>query len=176
MIGGQFSLKLWDSSYWRVLFFLVKDGFGRGGSAHRSSFRDWRINSSTSKRFSVSSGCLSAGWCWSLKVSCLSNGGVRYIWKSHEPISSYFAPINRRKAHVARPLPHGHHFHVERHVGASSDYLKALVFGGLDGIVTVFAIVAGCVGAHLTPMQTLIVGCGNLLADAISMGFGEVIL
>lgn len=65
--------------------------------------------------------------------------------------------------------------HVERHTNASSDYLKALVFGGLDGIVTLFAIVAGCVGAHLTPMQTVVVGIGNLLADAVSMGFGEYV-
>lgn len=79
-----------------------------------------------------------------------------------------------RRAHIAHSHSVAHSHHIERHVGASSDYLKALVFGGLDGIVTIFAIVAGCVGAHLSPMQTVIVGCGNLLADAVSMGFGEV--
>lgn len=82
-----------------------------------------------------------------------------------------------RKAHsvyIREGNNSGRKHHTEHHTNASSDYLKALVFGGLDGIVTLFAIVAGCVGAHLTPMQTIIVGTGNLLADAVSMGFGEV--
>jgi vacuolar iron transporter family protein len=65
-------------------------------------------------------------------------------------------------------------YHKEHHTNTSSEYIKAIVFGGLDGIVTLFAIVAGCVGAHLSPIQTIIVGLCNLLADAVSMGFGEV--
>lgn len=89
---------------------------------------------------------------------------------------SFFLSFHHRRAHISHLLTPGHHCHVERHVSASSEYLKCLVFGGLDGIVTIFAIVAGCVGAHLSPVQTLIVGIGNLLADAISMGFGEVSL
>lgn len=82
-------------------------------------------------------------------------------------------PESSRQAHAARAVCTP--YHLERHVGASSDYLKALVFGGLDGIVTIFAIVAGCVGAHLTPAQTMIVGFGNVLADAVAMGFGEYV-
>lgn len=65
--------------------------------------------------------------------------------------------------------------HHEPHKKTSSDYLKAIVFGGLDGIVTIFAIVAGCVGANLHPSKIVIIGIGNLLADAISMGFGEFV-
>ncbi|CBZ50849.1 putative integral membrane protein [Neospora caninum Liverpool] len=65
--------------------------------------------------------------------------------------------------------------HKESHTNTSSDYVKAVVFGGLDGIVTIFAIVAGCVGADLSCSQVLMVGLGNLLADAISMGFGEYV-
>ncbi|CDI79778.1 integral membrane protein, putative [Eimeria acervulina] len=65
--------------------------------------------------------------------------------------------------------------HTEAHKKTSSDYLKAIVFGGLDGIVTIFAIVAGCVGANLHPSKVVIIGIGNLLADAISMGFGEFV-
>lgn len=41
--------------------------------------------------------------------------------------------------------------------------------------MTIFAIVAGCVGADLLPAKVVIVGLGNLLADAISMGFGEFV-
>lgn len=64
--------------------------------------------------------------------------------------------------------------HKEEHAAASGEGIKAFIFGGLDGIVTIFAIVAGCVGAKITPGQVIVVGVGNLFADAFSMGFGEV--
>ena len=51
--------------------------------------------------------------------------------------------------------------------------VKTIVFGGLDGILTSFAIVAGAVGAHLTPVAVLAMGVSNVLADAMSMGVGE---
>jgi hypothetical protein len=35
-----------------------------------------------------------------------------------------------------------HKFQVEPHGGAGSDYVKSIVFGGLDGIITTFAVVA----------------------------------
>jgi len=51
--------------------------------------------------------------------------------------------------------------------------VKPMVFGGLDGIITTFAVVAGAIGADLTPSQVLIMGFCNLIADGFSMGFGE---
>eukprot|EP00923_Selenidium_pygospionis_P012531 GHVN01021280.1.p1 GENE.GHVN01021280.1~~GHVN01021280.1.p1 ORF type:complete len:380 (+),score=61.59 GHVN01021280.1:103-1242(+) len=69
----------------------------------------------------------------------------------------------------------GQRFHEEKHAWTDRDTLKAAIFGGLDGIVTIFAVVAGCVGANLTAPQIVIVGLGNLLADAVSMGFGEYV-
>mmetsp|Transcript_20817 Transcript_20817/g.34325 ORF Transcript_20817/g.34325 Transcript_20817/m.34325 type:complete len:296 (-) Transcript_20817:444-1331(-) len=51
--------------------------------------------------------------------------------------------------------------------------VKSIVFGGLDGILTSFAIVAGAVGAHLSPVAILAMGVSNVLADALSMGAGE---
>lgn len=51
--------------------------------------------------------------------------------------------------------------------------VKPMVFGGLDGIITTFAVVAGAIGANLTPAQVLIMGFANLIADGFSMGFGE---
>ena len=53
------------------------------------------------------------------------------------------------------------------------DYLKALVFGGLDGILTSFAIVAGATGGNMSPSSILIMGFSNIFADALSMGVGE---
>ena len=61
---------------------------------------------------------------------------------------------------------------VEEHE-QSGGHLKAIVFGGLDGILTSFAIIAGSVGANLGPVAMLALGISNVLADALSMGAGE---
>ncbi|KNG77884.1 integral membrane protein [Plasmodium falciparum IGH-CR14] len=62
--------------------------------------------------------------------------------------------------------------HGENH-NLDKDNLKTIIFGSLDGIITIFAIVSGCVGAKITPTQVIIIGIGNLFANAISMGFSE---
>ena len=49
-------------------------------------------------------------------------------------------------------------------------YMKDLVYGANDGIITTFAIVAGVTGANLEPRIVLILGFANLLADGFSMG------
>jgi VIT1/CCC1 family predicted Fe2+/Mn2+ transporter len=51
--------------------------------------------------------------------------------------------------------------------------LKPIIFGGLDGILTAFAIVAGSAGGQLSPNTVLILGFSNIFADALSMGVGE---
>jgi len=55
--------------------------------------------------------------------------------------------------------------------GGSS--IKSLVYGGLDGIITTFAVVAGVAGAELTTGIVLILGFANLFADGISMAIGD---
>jgi VIT1/CCC1 family predicted Fe2+/Mn2+ transporter len=52
-------------------------------------------------------------------------------------------------------------------------YLKDFVYGGLDGIITTFAVVAGVAGAQLPASIILILGVANLLADGFSMGTGD---
>lgn len=49
-------------------------------------------------------------------------------------------------------------------------YLKDLVYGANDGIITTFAVVSGVAGAELDPGVVLILGFANLLADGFSMG------
>ena len=49
-------------------------------------------------------------------------------------------------------------------------YLPELVYGGIDGSVTTFAIVAGVVGAGLASKVILIIGLASLIADGFSMG------
>ncbi len=51
--------------------------------------------------------------------------------------------------------------------------LRSVIYGGLDGIVTTFAVVAGVAGASLTVNIVLIMGAANLLADGISMAIGD---
>ena len=51
----------------------------------------------------------------------------------------------------------------------SASYLRDWVYGGIDGAVTTFAIVAGVVGANLEARIILILGLANLLADGFSM-------
>ncbi|MEX2405422.1 MAG: VIT1/CCC1 transporter family protein [Candidatus Paceibacterota bacterium] len=48
-------------------------------------------------------------------------------------------------------------------------YLPEFVYGGVDGTVTTFAIVAGTVGAGLSSAVVLILGFANLFADGFSM-------
>nr|WP_321509747.1 VIT1/CCC1 transporter family protein [uncultured Celeribacter sp.] len=66
-----------------------------------------------------------------------------------------------------------------RHMPRVTDYLKQIVYGGNDGIVTTFAIVAGFAGAdasgtgQIGTLAVLVFGLANLFADATSMGLGE---
>lgn len=56
--------------------------------------------------------------------------------------------------------------------GPGQRYIGAVVYGGLDGIVTTFAIVSGAAGAALGSSIILILGAANLLADGFSMATG----
>ena len=51
-------------------------------------------------------------------------------------------------------------------------YLGEFVYGGIDGSVTTFAVVAGAAGANLSSAVVLILGFANLLADGLSMSVG----
>jgi vacuolar iron transporter family protein len=53
--------------------------------------------------------------------------------------------------------------------GPHISYLRDWIYGGIDGTVTTFAIVAGVVGANLSASVLLILGFANLLADGFAM-------
>lgn len=63
--------------------------------------------------------------------------------------------------------------------GALQDSLRQIIYGGNDGIVTTFAIVAGFAGAaadgaaQIGGLAVLVFGLANLFADGVSMGLGE---
>jgi vacuolar iron transporter family protein len=48
-------------------------------------------------------------------------------------------------------------------------YLRDWAYGGIDGTVTTFALVAGVIGAHLASRLILILGGANLIADGLAM-------
>ncbi|MEM9686898.1 MAG: VIT1/CCC1 transporter family protein [Bacteroidota bacterium] len=56
--------------------------------------------------------------------------------------------------------------------GKFEDYLGEFVYGGIDGCVTTFAVVAGAVGAGLSSTVIIILGFANLLADGFAMSVG----
>jgi VIT1/CCC1 family predicted Fe2+/Mn2+ transporter len=71
---------------------------------------------------------------------------------------------------------HGHsQAEVERRIKdpAGRGYLRDVVYGGIDGSVTTFAIVAGVAGAGLSTWVIIALGIANVLADGFSMAAGN---
>lgn len=62
---------------------------------------------------------------------------------------------------------------AEYHNREQGKYIKSLIYGGLDGIITTFAVVAGVAGASLSAGVVLILGFANLIADGLSMAIGD---
>ncbi len=73
------------------------------------------------------------------------------------------------------------HIKNEHSLSPVSVYLKEVIYGGVDGIITTFAVVAGFSGAALSGDTTtqlsflvvLLFGLANLFADGVSMGLGN---
>lgn len=64
--------------------------------------------------------------------------------------------------------------HIEKeHANKAAHNIKSFTYGGVDGVITTFAIMAAAVGANLDPKVVIIMGFSNLIADALSMGFGD---
>ena len=58
-------------------------------------------------------------------------------------------------------------------VDTARHYLRDLIYGANDGIITTFAVVAGVTGGALSSRAVLVVGLANLFADGLSMGVGN---
>lgn len=54
-----------------------------------------------------------------------------------------------------------------------SPYLRSAILGGVDGIVTSFAIVAGASFLSTSTTVVSVVGTSSLVADGVSMGISE---
>jgi VIT1/CCC1 family predicted Fe2+/Mn2+ transporter len=65
---------------------------------------------------------------------------------------------------------------AERLAGtANHSYLRDLVLGAIDGVVTTFAVVAGVAGAEYPATVALVLGIANLAADGFSMAVGNYV-
>ena len=65
--------------------------------------------------------------------------------------------------------------HVEPRgpVQIARHYVREIVYGANDGIITTFAVVAGVAGGGLAAQVVLVCGVANLLADGLSMAVGS---
>jgi len=52
-------------------------------------------------------------------------------------------------------------------------YVRGIIYGGTDGIITIFAVVAGVSGASLSIGILLILGIATLVSDALSMAVSD---
>jgi VIT1/CCC1 family predicted Fe2+/Mn2+ transporter len=73
----------------------------------------------------------------------------------------------------AKPRPVSLHVDPRGLLATTQHYLKDMVYGANDGLITTFAVVAGVEGGALTRRAVLVVGLANLLADGLSMGAGN---
>ncbi len=71
------------------------------------------------------------------------------------------------------------HSHTEEAIRArlardpGVSYLRDWIYGGIDGVITTFAVVAGVVGADLPSRVILVLGLANLVADGFAMAAGN---
>lgn len=72
-----------------------------------------------------------------------------------------------KRAHDKKRLEH-----PEGHLYLGG-YIKSAIFGGLDGVLTSFAVVAGAVGGDLSTGTVLILGISAVAADAFAMAAGD---
>src|SRR5262245_2554646 len=56
------------------------------------------------------------------------------------------------------------------HVGGAGGMLRSVVYGFNDGLTANFGLVAGVIGASLTPHVVIVTGVAGAIADALSMG------
>ncbi|MGY1917217.1 VIT1/CCC1 transporter family protein [Blastococcus sp. SYSU DS0973] len=69
--------------------------------------------------------------------------------------------------------PPGAEAHEHSHADVSGGWLRAAVFGAMDGLVTNTALVAGVGGGGAAPRAIVLAGVASLVAGAVSMALGE---
>ena len=65
-----------------------------------------------------------------------------------------------------------HDAHKEKHK-TGGDFIKSLIYGGFDGVITIFAIIAGAQGSNLGTAIIIILGVSGVVGDAFSMAVAD---
>jgi VIT1/CCC1 family predicted Fe2+/Mn2+ transporter len=55
------------------------------------------------------------------------------------------------------------------------DFIKSVVYGGLDGVLTTFAICSGAAGGGLASHVVLVLGFSSAVANGLAMGLGDAL-
>ncbi|XP_050249170.1 uncharacterized protein LOC126696479 [Quercus robur] len=55
------------------------------------------------------------------------------------------------------------------------EFVKSIVYAGLDAIVTCFSLISSISASRYSSVDVLVLGFSNLVADGISMGFGDFV-
>jgi VIT1/CCC1 family predicted Fe2+/Mn2+ transporter len=71
------------------------------------------------------------------------------------------------------PAEFAEHAHDHHHADVSGGWLRAAVFGAMDGLVTNIALVAGVGGGGADRQVIILTGMAGLVAGAFSMALGE---
>jgi putative effector of murein hydrolase len=54
-----------------------------------------------------------------------------------------------------------------------NNYISEIIYGGVDGLITTFAIIAGSSGANFSIKVLLILSISSIFADGFSMGISS---
>ena len=77
--------------------------------------------------------------------------------------------------HDANPAASAHPPAMTEHLGSSRQYMRDMILGVNDGLVSTFLLVAGVAGGGLSSKQILLTAIAGALAGAISMCSGEYV-
>lgn len=78
-------------------------------------------------------------------------------------------PTDEEEAVINKPITP----HTEKHKTGAGNYVKSIIYGGSDGIVSVFVTVAAVSGSNFGIGLVLVLGLAKLFAGALSMGVGD---
>lgn len=98
-------------------------------------------------------------------------------WRCNDgPVRIWHCGANTRKGspRTDTDMPrHSVHIEPQGPLQTARHYVRELIYGANDGIITTFAVVAGVAGGGLSLRVVLIIGAANLFADGLSMAAGN---
>lgn len=88
-------------------------------------------------------------------------------------LRGFFLSSYKTQYHLFKVMKETSPHQPNRFIARFQDYLGEFVYGGIDGCVTTFAVVAGSAGAGISNTVVIILGFANLIADGFSMSVGS---